>query len=853
LSGDRFKTTSTTTYTLQAPGGTGTITVGLGLAYSVAQSIIIAYDANNHNEAEVTSYDPLTGSLSFIVFRLTGSGTYSVWSVNVDGASGGDGSSGSSGTSGTSATDGTSGTTGTSGSSGTSGTTGTSGSSGSSGTSAIDGTNGTSGTSGTTGTSGSSGTSGTTGTSGSSGTSGTSATNGTGGTSGTSGSSGTSGTTGTSGTSATSGTSGTSATSGTTGTSGTSGGTGTGGTSGTSGSSATSGTSGVNGATGSSGTSGTSVAVSGTTNTLAKFTSSTTIGNSLFTDDGTNGALGGANYATGTNLRSFNISSPLYTQLAFWANNVYIGDIVSYGVTGNLFLSADPANVCSSTKIVLLTDGTERFAVFNNGNVTIANSPTDSGYKLDVNGTGRFSGDISYYNAGNLNAIITSGAAANGRMYFYASATADIGFQAAGNSWFLNNLGIGTNNPSAKLHTEVPVESPATGAVALLAKTSNGANDIFRWFDGATQLGVFKNNGSVGINGVTNPAAELQVGKSSDVTIAMSNSSSVTSGNRGSIAWYNSSVSTVANIRAVAVTDNVGTELQFYTRPVAGSLTQVMTIASTGAATFSSGIATSGYTASTSYAALFNGNVGILTPTPDGRLAIRAQISNTPSLLFQNGLGGPSSAISNYESAAQTYTVIGTNAYVNNTANISRFSTSHAGCYIAFDEGTMVFGTGDTTANPASRMNISPSGTVNFLVTTRSPNYGILTSSVFRGGLYAYNAITGSGSDFGITIFAEGGTGNGNIYFCPNGSATRVMTINTSSNVLINTTSDSGHKLRVNGQTFTNELITLAPEAESISGAEWRFGTASIASITPNRRLRVKVGGVEYYIGAVEV
>jgi hypothetical protein len=277
LSGDRFKTTSTTTYTLQAPGGTGTITVGLGLAYSVAQSIIIAYDANNHNEAEVTSYDPLTGSLSFIVFRLTGSGTYSVWSVNIDGASGGDGSSGSSGTSGTSATAGTSGTTGTSGSSGTSGTTGTSGSSGSSGTSAIDGTNGTSGTSGTTGTSGSSGTSGTTGTSGSSGTSGTSATDGTGGTSGTSGSSGTSGTTGTSGTSATSGTSGTSATSGTTGTSGTSGINGTGGTSGTSGSSATSGT---------SGTSGTSVAVSGNTNTIAKFTSPTTIGNSLLTDNG---------------------------------------------------------------------------------------------------------------------------------------------------------------------------------------------------------------------------------------------------------------------------------------------------------------------------------------------------------------------------------------------------------------------------------------------------------------------------------------------------------------------------------------------------------------------------------------
>jgi hypothetical protein len=289
LSGDRFKTTSTTTYTLQAPGNPGTLTVDPGLAYTVGQSIIIAYDANNHNEAEVTSYNSITGVINFVTFTLTGSGTYSSWFVNIDGASGGDGSSGTSGTAGTSGSSGTSGTTGTSGSSGTSGTSATDGTSGSSGTSAIDGTSGTSGTSGTTGTSGSSGTSGTTGTSGSSGTSGTSATDGTGGTSGTSGSSGTSGTTGTSGTSATSGTSGTSATSGTTGTSGTSGVSGTGGSSGTSGTSATSGTSGTSGATGASGTSGTSgtsVAVSGTTNTMAKFTSSTTIGNSLLTDDG---------------------------------------------------------------------------------------------------------------------------------------------------------------------------------------------------------------------------------------------------------------------------------------------------------------------------------------------------------------------------------------------------------------------------------------------------------------------------------------------------------------------------------------------------------------------------------------
>ena len=85
----------------------------------------------------------------------------------------------------------------------------------------------------------------------------------------------------------------------------------------------------------------------------------------------------------------------------------------------------------------------------------------------------------------------------------------------------------------------------------------------------------------VGI-GTTSLFADLQVNKASDVTLALSNSTAVTSGNRGNLVFYNSAVSTVALIKATAVTDNVGTQLEFYTRPAAGSLAQTMTIASTG-------------------------------------------------------------------------------------------------------------------------------------------------------------------------------------------------------------------------------------------------------------------------------
>ena len=116
--GDRFRTTSTTTFTL---GVTTTIVVEPGLAYTPAQDIIITYNVGNHQTCTVVSYDINTGVMVIgAPVTVTGSGTYSSWTVNLDGAAGGDGSSGTSGTSGTRGTSGTSGSAGTSGSSGTS-------------------------------------------------------------------------------------------------------------------------------------------------------------------------------------------------------------------------------------------------------------------------------------------------------------------------------------------------------------------------------------------------------------------------------------------------------------------------------------------------------------------------------------------------------------------------------------------------------------------------------------------------------------------------------------------------------------------------------------------------------------
>ena len=101
--GDTYRTSSTSEFTI---GTGGTITVGTGLSYTVAQDIIIAYDINNHQISMIISYDPVTGVLVFDTpSEVTGLGTFSSWIVNLSGAAGGNGSSGTSGINGTTEVD----------------------------------------------------------------------------------------------------------------------------------------------------------------------------------------------------------------------------------------------------------------------------------------------------------------------------------------------------------------------------------------------------------------------------------------------------------------------------------------------------------------------------------------------------------------------------------------------------------------------------------------------------------------------------------------------------------------------------------------------------------------------------
>ncbi len=86
LPGDIYSTTSSTSLSIGT--GSKTLTVATGLAYSIGQSVIIAYDASNKMEGSVTSYNSGTGQLVVNVTTATGSGTYTAWQVSLAGAPG---------------------------------------------------------------------------------------------------------------------------------------------------------------------------------------------------------------------------------------------------------------------------------------------------------------------------------------------------------------------------------------------------------------------------------------------------------------------------------------------------------------------------------------------------------------------------------------------------------------------------------------------------------------------------------------------------------------------------------------------------------------------------------------------
>ena len=208
----------------------------------------------------------------------------------------------------------------------------------------------------------------------------------------------------------------------------------------------------------------------GTTNYLPKFTGTSTIGDSSIYDNGTNVGIGTATPYSATNYKFLTIDgtngSGFVTRVSF------INSFLAYSNSGGTTLSEQRA-----LPIVFETTGTSRMTLNASGNLSVGN--TNDTYKLDVSGTGRFTGKLTISNTSDAYAEMTT-SAVDGDALFGFSNTGDgnsswgIGRRNTGEFWIANYTG----NFLSGTRT-VPFQIASTGA-ATFSSTITATSGVLK-------------------------------------------------------------------------------------------------------------------------------------------------------------------------------------------------------------------------------------------------------------------------------------------------------------------------------------------------------------------------------------
>jgi hypothetical protein len=274
----------------------------------------------------------------------------------------------------------------------------------------------------------------------------------------------------------------------------------------------------------------------GTNNFLPRFTGTTTIGNSTIQTN-SNGDLmvGSADAGDAGSINvSVGIAGSTSGGLQLWSSNLGTHYLqFGYGTTGEQKYAGYVGYSHSTNAMVFGTDSGNRMRIFSDGNVSISNFPSNGGFKLDVNGTGRFIGNLT------AASLIRSGGTS--AQFLKADGSVDSNTYVTGGPYLPLTGGTLTGT--------------LNGTTAVFSNTVTGNQGIFK--DGSSGLIIGYYTGGNGYGAIY--ASSLTINNSNYALIAKSDNTILNAPTGGSV-----------NV-------SIGN-------------TPRLTIASTGAATFSSSV-----------------------------------------------------------------------------------------------------------------------------------------------------------------------------------------------------------------------------------------------------------------------